>query len=187
MHKSICLLVVILALPVLAHAAQRGRITHDVNFREGPNRSTRRIDVLKTGSEVEIVRRDPTGWYSIRYHGQTGFVHKAYVKPAPSGNSATPPNPETSNLLILAAMIFAGLGIIVVVARLAPFALKIASILGGSLIMVGAFNLGFQLDMLYTLTSVAFALLLLVLILTRKEKNRETPLYSVADRLRKAA
>src|SRR5258706_2175709 len=122
-------------------AAQSGRIIGQVKFREGPSRSARIIGVLPGGAEVQIIRRDPAGWYLIRYRGQSGFVHEAYVKPQPSRNLPPPSTAKTTKLLILAGMILGGGGIILVIAIFAPFFRRIASLLGGSFITVGLVNL----------------------------------------------
>src|SRR5215471_6423041 len=80
MLEKICIaFLLFLALPTSADAAQSGRITSQVNFREGPTRSARVISVLPLGTEVAILREDPGGWYQVMHHGRTGFVHKSYV------------------------------------------------------------------------------------------------------------
>src|SRR5262245_19320583 len=69
-----------------AEAGEVGRITNQVNFREGPSRLARVINVLWPGTEVVILREDPGGWYQVMHHGRTGFVHKSYVDLQPLRN-----------------------------------------------------------------------------------------------------
>jgi hypothetical protein len=71
---------------------QHGRITREVNFREGPNRSARRVGILAPGTDVLVLRRLPVGWYSIIHQGKPGFVHQDSVKLVQAkefGNSST--------------------------------------------------------------------------------------------------
>src|SRR5215813_481647 len=84
MIKIICLLLLISI--AAAEAGEVGRIISQVNFREGPSRSTRVINVLSPGTEVAIFREDPGGWYQVMHHGRTGFVHKSYVDLQPLQN-----------------------------------------------------------------------------------------------------
>ena len=79
MMKIICLLLLIVVFPAAAGAAQLGRITSEVNFRKGPDRSAPAIGRLAAGAEVEVIKLDPSGWYFITYRGRPGFVHKNYI------------------------------------------------------------------------------------------------------------
>src|SRR6266540_1553510 len=79
-------MLLMLILPAATDAAQLGRITEEVNFREAPSRSAPRIGRLAAGAEVEVIMREPDGWYFIVYRGQRGYVHESYVavKAAPT-------------------------------------------------------------------------------------------------------
>ena len=177
----------VLDLFVAANAAQHGLVTGNVNFRKGPSTSDPIIGHLRAGEEVQVITRNPAGWYFVMHQGRPGFVHKAYVKLQPRENSRTPLDSKTRKLLFLAAMILVGAGIIIFVVLFAPLLRKIATILAGSVIAAGLGDLGFHFNLLYSLISVAVVLLLLLLFLARREKNRVTPADLVADRLRKAA
>jgi len=74
MQEKICVaFLLFLALATPADAAQLGRTTSQVNFREGPNRSARVISVLSPGTEVAILREDSGSWYQVTHHGRTGL------------------------------------------------------------------------------------------------------------------
>ena len=172
MPEKICIaFLLFLALPTSADAAQFGRITSQVNFREGPSRSARVISVLPPGTEVAILREDPGGWYQVMHHGRTGFVHKSYVDLKRIENSSRQFDLISGHLAKPAGMILVSLGVILVVYVLAPFLLTTAIVLVGSLITVVVLDLFFQLDALYSLFSVSLGLLCVILWAGEKEEK----------------
>src|SRR5215831_1809035 len=171
--SAICL--VLLTSVASSEAGQAGRITGQVNLREGPSRSARVINVLSPGTEVAILREDPDGWYQVMHHGCTGFVHKSYVDLKRIENSSRQFDLISGHLAKPAGMILVSLGVILVVYVLAPFLLTTASVLVGSLITVVVLDLCFQLGALYSVFSVSLGLLLVVLFLARKKRIR--PLF----------
>ena len=188
MPEKICIaFLLFLALPTSADAAQFGRITSQVNFREGPSRSARVISVLPPGTEVAILREDPGGWYQVMHHGRTGFVHKSYVDLQPLQN---PPSrfDWTKNAWVRpAGIILASVGLILMAYVCAPFLLTTASILVGSLITVVVLDLFFQLGALYSLFSVSLGLLCVILWLARKKKSRTLSQNEMSAITKKAA
>ena len=70
-----------------------------------------------------------------------------------------------------AGIVLVSIGLILGVSVLAPFLVKIATVLVASLILVVVLDLGFQFGALYSLIFVAIGLLLIVLFLTRKVKR----------------
>lgn len=77
--------------------------TNLLNLREQPNTSSTILDVLPTGTTVEILETVSTDWVRVRVDktGKIGFVSKVYLiitqPPAPEQPStppATPPKPE---------------------------------------------------------------------------------------------
>src|SRR6516165_7758691 len=77
MIAVICLL---LLVSLSANAAEHGHVISDVNFRKAPDRSAPLIGKLPGGAQVEVIKRDPAGWYLVRYGGQSGFIHERYLK-----------------------------------------------------------------------------------------------------------
>jgi len=65
-------------------------------------------------------------------------------------------------------MIFMSIGFVAIVYVLAPFLLRTAFVLAGSLIAVVVLDLAFRLGVLYSLFSVVFGLLIATLLLSRK-------------------
>src|SRR5215471_16359453 len=171
MLEKICIaFLLFLALPTSADAAQFGRITSQVNFREGPSRSARVINVLSPGTEVAILREDPGGWYQVMHYGRTGFIHKSYVDLQPLQNP--PSRFDWQKLARPAGIILASVGLILMAYVCAPFLLTTAIVLVGSLITVVLFDLCFELGALYSLFSVSLGLLCVILWLARKKKTR---------------
>jgi hypothetical protein len=74
--STICL---VLLISVGAEAGPLGHITGDVNFRKTPDTSMPPIGRLSVGTEVEVIKRTPGGWYFIVYRGRPGFIHKDYI------------------------------------------------------------------------------------------------------------
>src|SRR5215471_16373437 len=130
MLEKICIaFLLFLALPTSADAAQFGRITSQVNFREGPSRSARVINVLAPGTEVAILREYPGGWYLVVHQGRPGFVHKNYVDLQRKENSAREGDLINSHLARPGGMILASVGVILMAYVWAPFLLTTASVL----------------------------------------------------------
>src|SRR5215468_8871791 len=117
MIKIICLLLLISI--AAAEAGEVGRITSQVNFREGPSRSARVINVLSPGTEVAILREDPGGWYQVMHYGRTGFIHKSYVDLQPLQNP--PSRFDWQKLARPAGIILASVGLILMAYVCAPF------------------------------------------------------------------
>src|SRR5215510_13773980 len=185
MIKIICLLLLISI--AAAEAGEVGRITSQVNYREGPSRSARVINVLPPGTEVAILREDPGGWYQVMHHGRPGLVHKSYVDLQPLQN---PPSrfDWTKNALVRSAgIILASVGLVLMAYVCAPFLLITASVLVGSLITVVVLDLFFQLGALYSLFSVSLGLLCVILWLARKKKNRTLSPNQTSSITKKAA
>jgi uncharacterized protein YraI len=151
-----------------SEAGQVGRTTSQVNFREGPSRSARVINILAAGTEVSILREDPGGWYLVIHQGQPGFIHKNYVNLEHHQNSARWFDSLSGHLAMPAGMILVSIGVIAIAYVLAPFLLTIAVVLAGSLMAVVVLDLGFQLGVLYSLFSVSLGLVIAILFLTRK-------------------
>jgi len=160
-----------LALSTSAGAAQSGRITSQVNFRESASRTARVINVLAPGTEVSILREDPGGWYLVIHQGRPGFVQKSYLNLEHHQNSATRFDSMGSHLAMPVGMILVSIGVILMVYVLAPFLLTTALFLVGSLIAVVVLDLGFQLGALYSLFSVSLGLVIAMLFLTRKRTS----------------
>src|SRR2546425_12277162 len=78
--KIVCLLLLVSVASASADAAQPGRITAEVNFREGPSRSAPIIGRLKAGAQVQVIKRNPAGWYFVMHQQRPGFIHVRYVK-----------------------------------------------------------------------------------------------------------
>jgi len=155
-----------------SEAGQVGRITAHVNFREGPSRSARVINVLSPGTEVAILKEDPRGWYLVVHQGRSGFVHKSYVDLKRIENTSRRFDLISGRLAKPAGMILVSLGVILMVYVLAPFLLTTAIVLVISLITIVVLDLSFQLGVLYSLFSVSLGLLIVILWLARTKKNR---------------
>src|SRR5215468_2832941 len=185
MIKIICLLLLISI--AAAEAGEVGRITSQVNFREGPSRSARVINVLPPGTEVAILREDPGGWYQVMHHGRPGFVHKSYVDLQQLQNPPSRFDWNKSSLVRPTGIILASIGVILVAYVWAPFLLTTASVLVGSLITVVVLDLCFQLGALYSLFSVSLGLLCVILWLARKKKSRRLSQNETSAITKKAA
>jgi hypothetical protein len=172
----IYLLFLMLILPAAADAAQLGRITEEVNFRDGPSRSAPRIGRLAAGVEVEVIKREPAGWYFIVYRGHRGYVHQNYiaVKAAPTVRT------RLGFILILA-------GGVLIALYFFPIAPRVATFLLLSFAGVLLLDAGFHFGMLYSLFFISLGLLLVLVFLSRKEKKKADISEKVQDVFRKAA
>ena len=167
--RLICLLVLFWVASSSADAAQLGRITSEVNFRESANRSSRVINVLAPGTEVSILGEDPGGWYLTIYQGRPGFVHKSYVNLEHHQGSGERVGSIRRHAAMTTGMILISVGVISMVYVLAPFLLTTALFLAGSLMSVVVLDLGFQLGLLYSLFSVLLGLVIAMLFLSRQK------------------
>jgi hypothetical protein len=167
--RLICLLVVFWVASPFADAAQLGRITSQVNFRESASRSARVIDVLAPGTEISILGEDPAGWYLTIHQGRPGFVHKSYVNLEHHQAAGERVGSIRRHAAMTAGMILISVGVIAMVYVLGPFLLTTVLFLAGSLIAVVILDLGFQLGLLYSLFSVSLGLVITMLFLTRKK------------------
>jgi uncharacterized protein YgiM (DUF1202 family) len=86
MAKNFVALLLFLALAPSVYGSEIGRITDDVKFREGPSRSWPIIEILATGTEVQIFKRLPNGWYLIAHRDKRGFVHGDYLEAERAAN-----------------------------------------------------------------------------------------------------
>ena len=67
-----------------------GRTTATVNFREGPSTSSRVIAVLPAGTAIFVNDVGASGFWSVSYKGQAGWIYADYIQrdgagPAPGG------------------------------------------------------------------------------------------------------
>src|SRR5262249_42282949 len=112
-----------------SEAGEVGRIIRQVNFREGPTRTARIIDVLSPGTEVAILREDPGSWYQVMHHGRPGFVHKSYIDLQPLQNPPSRFDWKKNALVRSAGIILASVGLVLMAYVCAPFLLITASVL----------------------------------------------------------
>ena len=176
----ICL---VLLISVGAEAAQLGRIKAEVNFREGPNLSSRIITRLASGAEVRVLRQGPGDWYRVMHGERAGFVHKNYIR-LESGRRF---QPKRGRLAISTGIVLAGVGIILMASVLAPDLLMTATALVVALVSVTVFDLLFQLGVLYSFFYVSFGVFVLFLFFKRKKKNRAISAAEIPGAPRKAA
>jgi uncharacterized protein YraI len=85
-----------------------GRTTATVNFREGASLSARVIAVLPAGTPIFVHDEGASGYWSVSYKGQTGFIWADYVQrdgagPAPGGPVYDPNMATTTAALNLRA------------------------------------------------------------------------------------
>lgn len=62
-----------------AKAVAKGETVSNVNFREGPSTSTKKITQLSKGAKITIYSLD-NGWYEVDYNGTKGYLSAEYVK-----------------------------------------------------------------------------------------------------------
>ncbi|MEW9077055.1 SH3 domain-containing protein, partial [Terrisporobacter glycolicus] len=75
-------------------SGNQGVTTANVNFRKSASTSSSIIETIPKNTTVEIVDKSTSGWYKVKYKGNTGYVSKDYVKLNGSGsdddNTSTP-------------------------------------------------------------------------------------------------
>jgi SH3 domain-containing protein len=176
------LLLVMLVLPAGVEATQVGRVTNEVNFRKGPDRSAPVIARLPADTEVEVIRLDSSGWYFITYRGRPGFVHKNYITLGQHQNSDQRLELWRRQLAVSAGIILAGIGIILMARILAPDILKTAAVLVIALVLVLVLDLLFQLGVLYSLYFVSFGVFALFLLLKSRKKSGAIAVNQITPR-----
>ena len=71
----------------------QGITTANVNFRKSASTSSSIIETIPKNTTVEVVDKSTSGWYKVKYKGNTGYVSKDYVKLNGSGSDDnTPPS-----------------------------------------------------------------------------------------------
>jgi uncharacterized protein YraI len=85
-----------------------GRTTVAVNFREGPSLSARVIAVLPAGTPLFVHDEGASGFWSVSYNGQNGWIYADYIQrdgagPAPGGPVYDPNMATTTAALNLRA------------------------------------------------------------------------------------
>jgi uncharacterized protein YgiM (DUF1202 family) len=163
MIKIICLLLLFSNFAALAEAVQLGRITAEVNFREGPGRLTPRIGRIAAGAEVEIVNREQNGWHRVVYRGQRGFVHPNYI--------AVETGSKTKKRFGVSLII---LGAVLVTLYFVPILSRVTLLLIVSFSAILLLDVAFSLGVLYSLFFVSLGLLLVLGFVTQKEKKKAT-------------
>jgi uncharacterized protein YraI len=169
--KIICFLILVSAGLADAEAGQLGRTTGEVNLRKGPDRSAPLVGRLPAGTEVEVIKLDPAGWYFITYKGRPGFVHKTYITLNQHQNSDQRLEPRRRQFAMPAGIILAGVGIILMASVLAPDLLLTAAALVFALVSVVVLDLLFQLGVLYSLFCVSFGVFGLFLFSRERKKT----------------
>ena len=154
-----------------ANAAQLGRTTAEVNFREGPSQSSHSLKRLPAGTQVQVLREGPGDWYQVMHGERSGFVHKNYIKLYQHQNSDSRLEPKRRQLGMPGGIMVAGIGIILMASVLAPDLLLTAIALVVSLLAVVVFDFWFQLGLLYSLFSISFGVLALGIFFRRKKKG----------------
>ena len=71
----------------------QGVTTANVNFRKSASTSSSIIETIPKNTTVEVIDKSTSGWYKVKYKGNTGYVSKDYVKLNGSGSDDnTPPS-----------------------------------------------------------------------------------------------
>ncbi|WP_312288476.1 GH25 family lysozyme, partial [Terrisporobacter sp.] len=74
-------------------SGNQGVTTANVNFRKSASTSSSIIETIPKNTTVEVVDKSTSGWYKVKYKGNTGYVSKDYVKLNGSGSDDnTPPS-----------------------------------------------------------------------------------------------
>ena len=79
-----------------------------MNFREGPSTSSRVIAVLAAGTAIFVNDVGASGFWSVSYNGQNGWIYADYIQrdgagPAPGGPTYDPNMATTTAALNLRA------------------------------------------------------------------------------------
>jgi len=180
--KVIFLLFLISVASTACDAAQPGRITGQVHFREGPSRSARVIGVLTAGTEVQVLRGGPGDWYQVMRGERSGFVHMNYIKLAEDQRPDRRPPSMHRQLAMPAGILVTGLGIVLMASVLAPDLLIIATALVVAIMSVGGLDFLFQLGVLYSMFFVSCGAFVLFLFFKRKKKNRTASADEISQR-----
>ena len=53
--------------------------TSELNFREGPDKDSKKISVLQKGTQLKLLDFLNTGWFLVEYNGQQGYVSADYI------------------------------------------------------------------------------------------------------------
>jgi uncharacterized protein YraI len=175
----ICLFFLFWGASAAAEGTQPGRITSEVNFREGPSRSASIIARLPAGTDVQVLKRDPAGWYLVNARGRRGFVYQSYLE------IARPVKSSSDRKRLGAIFIFIGLAFIL--HFFAPFVSKTAALLVGSFVFVLATDLVFDTGFLYSFFAVVFGLLVAVSYLTHRKQIHPLTAEEKPHTMKKAA
>ncbi|WP_343346197.1 SH3 domain-containing protein [Terrisporobacter petrolearius] len=74
-------------------SSEKGVTSANVNFRKSASTSSSIIETIPKNTTVEVVNKSTSGWYKVKYKGNTGYVSKDYVKLNGSGSDDnTPPS-----------------------------------------------------------------------------------------------
>lgn len=153
-----------------AEAAQIGRITAEVNFREGPSRSAQIIGRLDAGTEVGVISRTPAGWYFVRHGGRRGFVHENYVRiehpQKPSYVKAVAGFDLKPKEIVLVVALVSFFLVFLIVRRYVSFP-KLATVLATCALWIILLDVAFKLGFLYSLIFVSLALFVVLVVVSR--------------------
>jgi hypothetical protein len=174
-----CLFVLIYHFSASADAAQPGRIISEVNFREGPSRSTRIIGRLPAGASVQIVKREPAGWYLVNVGGRRGFVYEKYL-------TISQPVKWSSDSKRLGAILIS-IGLMLILHYFFPFISKTAALLIGSFVSGLVADLVFQMGILYSFFAVVLGLLIAVSYLIYRKQSRAVAAAEKPQIIKKAS
>ncbi len=72
-----------------------GVTTTDVNFRQGPSTSTKKLGRIEEGASITILATEGS-WRKVIYNGTTGYIYGKYVKELESSSQETIVSPEAS-------------------------------------------------------------------------------------------
>ncbi|MBN9648050.1 SH3 domain-containing protein [Terrisporobacter glycolicus] len=74
-------------------SSEKGVTTGNLNFRKGASTSSSIIETIPKNTTIEVIDKSTSGWYKVKYKGNTGYVSKDYVKLNGSGSDDnTPPS-----------------------------------------------------------------------------------------------
>ena len=90
--------------PAKPQSTGKGVTTTDVNFREGPSTSHKKLGRIPEGASLTLYGQDGD-WQQVEYNGITGYVYGKYIKKASADQQetvGTPDAPVSSSSLRLA-------------------------------------------------------------------------------------